>query len=287
MATTLDAVLVVFIGLGVIIFLVVLVLNGGSLSDQLTAVQQQLEDAFLNAETQFINVVNYAIGVFVNLAELVGEAFVGLVPQLISVFNNIGKYFYDELQSIQKSLQLNFTALASSISSIVVNGSSTVTTGGSLTFASIANFALTINGQVLALAQQATQFVITFIEILSTKIINGIETIVKAALAGIETALNDLEAFGRAAIQTASANINDIITFLTASYDSLESSLSGYASQITAFGESIVTTFNAVPHYLACIMRCFCHIIPIVSCPEYNCNSCYFPNNCCGNICSC
>ena len=311
MATTIDAVLVGVIAVLLIGFLVLIVVYGGNVTNEVNILTEQFQTALLTAETQFGQVVVNATTIFSGLADVAGQAFAGLVPKIISTFTLIGNYFSDQLRAVIKQVTNNLFGSSGAIANNIVSGIQTAASAFVTTVEQIQNFFTGVYNQILGLISQAVMFVTTFVNAIINQVVNGIATGIIFVIRGIEIIVADIGQL----IATGLAQIPVLLTDVETTFDGLVSVAStdilSIVNALTAFGEEIVSVFQAVPHFTTCVLRCICHFVPLITCPtscccsccpDANCgncggtsccpceDSCFFPSNCCtsgcGTVCS-
>lgn len=309
MASTFDVVLVALIALLLIGFLVLIVAYGGNVSNQITVLTNRFQTALITTETQFGSVVANATTIFAGLADVAGQAFSGLVPKIVATFTLIGNYFSDQLRSIIKQVQNNLFGTTGSISTTLISGMQSAGSAFLTTITQIQNFFTGIYNQILGLVSEAVMFVITFVNAIINQVVNGIASGIVFIIKGIIVIAQDVENL----VLTGLAEIKPLIEDVESTFDTLLgpviTDLNGITNSIYVFGAHMIDKFQAIPHYVVCVLRCICHFVPLISCPITccctcancpgnncnNCNSsgccgcttlCFFPANCCAGNCS-
>jgi phage-related protein len=309
MATTFDVLLVALIALVLIAFLVLIVAYGGNVTNQITVLTNRFQTALITAETEFGNVVANATTIFAGLADVAGQAFSGLVPKIIGTFTLIGNYFSDQLRAIIKQVQNNLFGTTGSISTTIISGMQSAGSAFLTTISQIQNFFTGIYNQILGLVSEAVMFVISFVNAIINQVVNGIADGIIFVIEGIKLIVMDVDQLVTSGLAQIPGLIADVDTFFQGLVGATTQDLNLLFNSIYSFGLSIIDTFQAIPHFTVCILRCFCHYLPLVTCPitccctcancpGNNCNncnssgccgcttSCFFPANCCHGNCS-
>jgi phage-related protein len=314
MAATTDSILVAIIAVLVIVFLIGIIVYGGDITNQISVLTQRFQTALITAETEFASVVVNASTIFGGLADVAGQAFAGLVPKIVASFTLISNYFTDQLRAIIKQVQNNLFGSSGTIANQIVSGIQSASSAFVTTFEQIQNFFTGIYNQILGLVSQAVMFVISLVNAIINQVVNGIATAIIFIIEGIEVIVADIGQIITTGLAQIPGLINDVETFFNGLVAAASASLQTVLNALTVFGNDIISTFQAVPHYTICILRCFCSWLPLITCPigcccscshcpGFNCNNCdtigccpcttacFFPANCChgscGGICAC
>lgn len=311
-STTVDVVLISIIAALIIGFLVMLIIYGGSVTDQITVLTQRFQTALITAETQFANLMANAVSVFGGLADVAGQAFANFVPQVVATFTAVSSYFTDQLKSIIKQVQNSLFGTASGFTSTILAGMQAVGSAFGTVITQIQNFFFSIQNTLLGLVVQATMFIVTIVNAIINQIVNGISVAIVYAILAVECVVQQITQLVETGLAQIPFIIDQVETFFNGLISAASNTLHTIQEAILEFGEQVSDAFLAVPHFLACILRCVCHFIPLISCPTNcccdccdggNCGNCtfggccpcntfcFFPSNCCfgscGDLCSC
>lgn len=307
-----DAVLVGLIAVLVVIFLVGIVVYGGSVVNQVSVLTQRLEFALVQVEVQFANVLANAVEIFGGLADVAGQAFAGLIPQVVGAFNSVATYFEDQLRSIIKQVQNNVFGTSGQVSNQILAGIQSIGGAFSTTITQIQNFFGSLYNQVLGLMSQAVMFVITLVNAIINQVVNGIASAIVFVVEGIEFIVAQIGQIISTGLAQIPGLINDVEAFFNLLMGGAENGIQIMINALTAFAVQIVNTFAPVPWGVVCTLRCVCSFVPLIHCPITTCCACcpggscgacvsgccpcfdpgFFPANCCTNnsscgICSC
>lgn len=305
--TTVDVVLISIIAALLIGFLILIVIYGGSINDQLTVISQKFQTALITTEVQFGNLLANAVEVFGGLAEVAGQAFAQFVPQIVAAFTAVSSYFTDQLRAIIKQIQNNLFSTSSGLTNSVLAGMQSVGSAFTTVISQIQNFYFSVVNTLLGLVAQATMFIISLVNAIINLVVNGIATAIIFIVQGVETLITIVSQLITTGLAQIPGLIQDAENLFNGLVAAASSSLTGVLNSILAFGNTIVSTFQAIPHYTICIIRCLCSYTPLVPCPINCCceccpggscgncpgsgccpctDTCFFPSNCCNGQCA-
>jgi phage-related protein len=312
MASSADAVLIMLIAVVIVGILVAIVLYGGNINNQVLVLSQRFQTALVTVEVQFANLVANAVEIFGGLAQVAGEAFSGFVPKIVESFTAVASYFTDQLKAMIKQVQNNLFGASNSASTIVVAGMQSAGSAFGQVVSQLQNFYFTLSDTILGLAVQAATFVVTFVNAIINQIVNGVASAIVFVVQGIKTLVSTISHIVTTGLAEIPGLIQDVQNFFTGLAGAAQGSLNSILSAIVSFGDTIVSTFQAIPHYSVCVLRCICAFVPLVSCPAScccfccpggNCGACggsgccpcnevcFFPQGCCNGsgcgVCSC
>jgi hypothetical protein len=292
-----DVALIVLIFLVLIAFLVMVIASSTALGTNLSLIGNQLA-ASLTAVFQTLTLVTAnVVQVFDNLRDSVQRMLENVIPKVGTAFVNTASYLRDNLNSLGRTVEQEIAPMIIRTGSTVVSSFMSIAAGFAtllnqieMFVANVVNTVLGLMNRGVAIVSDFFSFLLRFLIVNMAKgiavVIDGIQLVVEASAQLVATGLDNLPA------AVASAQ-----EFITSSLNSVVNTFRGILSQITAFGTQIANTFNAIPHLLACVLRCVCHFTPFITCPvrcctpnDASCNdACFFPANCCrpAGFCPC
>lgn len=311
MSSSADAVLVMLIAVLLVGFLVAIVLYGGNINNQVLVLSQRFQTSLITVEVQFANLVANAVEIFGGLAQVSGEAFSGFVPKIVESFTSVANYFTDQLKAVIKQVQNNLFGTSSTVGTIVMAGMQSAGNAFGQVVSQLQNFYFTLSDTILGLATQAATFVVTFVNAIINQVVNGIASAIVFVVEGIQALVSTISHIVTTGLAEIPGLIQNVQNFFNGLAGAAQGTLSSILSAITSFGNTIVSTFQAIPHYSVCILRCICAFVPLVPCPTNCCcaccpggncgacgsgccpciETCFFPSNCCSGsgcgVCSC
>lgn len=291
--STADLILIVLIFLTLIVFLILLIVNGVNVSGQLFQIATNLFTALTAVFDTLTQLGSNLIQSFANFVESVNVMLQAILPKVVTSFQSVSTYLINQLNSMLQVISQDIGPQVEKITGMFVNAFSTVTL-------SLAQIITQIELWVGGVFVQILNFTNSLLMVLANVVALIIQFLIVNLAKGIAFAIQNLKCIIITTINVVETGISDASKI----FDELKADIQGtftIATQdlklaidaLTAFGQNMVNGIQRFGWYIACILRCICSKIPLISCPLSCCNNpplptcttfCIFPGNC-GTFC--